>query len=154
MVEEINSLLSQICAELNEDSWNYSVCIEIFSALGMVGENTHDIVSNALKSPIILRNTSNVTIDEVLHTVSKFFDYSEGASSPSHPNSEFLGSPQFLLKKQEILDHLRDLLQEASQIMSFRIKEGKHPFCPVFWDYAFIIEKDNDAYVLIGSASD
>jgi hypothetical protein len=154
MVERINMLLDQMCAKLNKNSMNYSVSIEIFSALGMAGENTHDIVSEALKNPVILRRTDNVDALEILEELSKSLVYTEGESSAVHPNSEFLKSKNFLLLKGEILDCFQTVLQEASQIMSFSIKTGQHPFYPVWWDYGFIIEKDSNAYVLIGSASD
>lgn len=45
------------------------------------------------------------------------------------------------------------LVDGADTIMSFWLKEG-HPFYPVFWDFAFLIEKNNDAIVFIGSSSD
>ncbi len=152
MVEKLNALLNQMCTELYENSSNYAVSIEIFSALGMAGEDTNSIVSKALSNPIILGGTDSVNRNEVISAVDDSFHYSEGGSV--HPNLEFLGSEPFLSLKQEILGHIQELLQEADQIMSFWIKEGQHPFYPVFWDYAFIIEKGNDAYILIGSASD
>ncbi len=154
MIEKINFLLSEMCSELNEDSWNYAVIVEIFSASGMAGEKAGSIVSIALGNPITLGETDNVSLGEVLNKVSECFDYNEGVLSATHPSLEFLGSEKFLQMKAEILECLRSLLQKADQIMNFSIKTGQHPFYPVFWNYAFIIEVGSDAYVLIGSASD
>jgi hypothetical protein len=153
-IEKLNTLLNQMCTQLNEYSLNYCAQFKIFSAAGMAGEKADSIVSKALSTPVTLGSTTNVNVNEVLNEFTKSLDYTEGASGSVHPNSTFLESQSFSLLKQEILDHLQNLLQQANQIMSFWIKAGQHPFYPVWWDYAFIIETGSDAYVLIGSASD
>jgi hypothetical protein len=152
--EKLNALFNQMCTQLNEHSLNYCANIEIFSALGVAGEKANSIVSKALGNQVVLGNTTNINANDILNEVAESLDYTEGTSGSVHPNSAFLESQSFLLLKQEILEQLQNLLQQASQIMGFWIKEGEHPFYPVWWDYAFIIEQGDNAYVLIGSASD
>ncbi len=151
-VEKINFLLSQMCTELNENSWNYSVSIDIFSAAGMAGQSIEKIVSEALSKEIILGKTHSISHNEILNEIASSLEYNNGGTA-THPNLEFIGSSEFLSLKQEILNHLQILLSSSEQTIKFFLKEV-HPFYPVFWDYAFVIENKSDAYVLIGSASD
>jgi hypothetical protein len=39
------------------------------------------------------------------------------------------------------------------RVVAFRLKEG-HPFYPVFWDFAFLIEIDQESILLMASSSD
>ena len=151
-IEKINFLLSQICTELNKNSWNYSVSTDIFSAAGMAGESIEKIVSEALRKAIILGKTHSISHNLILDEIASSLEYNE-AGTATHPNREFIESNEFLSLKQEILDRLQVLLSSSEQPIQFWLKKG-HPFYPVFWDYAFVIENKADAYVLIGSASD
>jgi len=48
---------------------------------------------------------------------------------------------------------LKPLLSKAGKITRFTLKKG-HPFYPVFWDFAFNIEVENESYIIIGASSD
>ena len=50
-------------------------------------------------------------------------------------------------------ESVTELVTKSEQVMGFWLKAG-HPFYPVYWDYAFLFEVGNDAFVLIGSSSD
>jgi hypothetical protein len=60
---------------------------------------------------------------------------------------------QFTQDRAKALAQLNDFLRGVCRLTSFWLKEG-HPFYPVFWDFAYVIEKDGDAFVFIGASSD
>ena len=71
----------------------------------------------------------------------------------SHPDRKYWASEQFAQDRRNAMAQVSSLLDSANQITSFWLKDG-HPFYPVFWDFAFAIEKTNDVFIFIGSSSD
>lgn len=79
------------------------------------------------------------------------FDYQ--GDDGSHPGRDYLASMTFKQDADFVMAQLEGLVSGASLLTLFWLKEG-HPFYPVFWDFAFMIERGDDAFVLIGSSSD
>src|SRR5262249_44024941 len=71
----------------------------------------------------------------------------------SHPDVEVLRSVEIQNAIDEIMRLLKEFLSEAKRITSFYLEEGK-PYYTVLWDFAYAIELYDQAYVLIGCASD
>jgi hypothetical protein len=152
MVKQINLLLQEICDNLNSNSLNYCLNIRFFDAPEMAGVQVEEIIKRALNSTNVeVGNTLSQTIDETIKQLTSVIDYT--GSMGTHPNLSYINSQEFVDLKEKILDAIRDLLTESDQVIGFWLKEG-HPFYPVFWDFACLIEKDSNAYVLIGSSSD
>jgi hypothetical protein len=151
MTADINSSLEAICTKLGEDSMNYGARIRLFSSPRMAGRSVTDTVSAALGNAVVVGGTSSTDHAEFVQAIKDGLEYVGDESS--FPNRAFLASDQFQKKKGEVLRFFDEFAGGADQLISFRLKEG-HPFYPVFWDFAFVIEKGADSFVLIGSSSD
>ncbi|MFN8446082.1 MAG: hypothetical protein U0175_35150 [Caldilineaceae bacterium] len=118
----------------------------------MAGQRIDAIVQQALQSMAVkIGGSSIVSPDEMLSEVVSAISYQ--GDRGSHPNLDYLASSEFNSVKELIVHAVRRIVASAAQVMSFWIKEG-HPFYPVFWDFAFLIECNSHAFVLIGSSSD
>ncbi len=151
MISTINDSLQSICYRLNKGSWNYHVDIQLFPSVGSRGSDASTIIKKALGEQAILGNTFSSSAKETLEEIEKGLAYRGDESS--RPDWKFLDSEAYKEQKKEIMDTLSDMLWSCTQIIGFWLKSG-HPFYPVFWDFAYILETDEDAFLLIGSSSD
>ena len=151
MTADINSSLEALCTKLGEDSLNYGVRIRLFTSSRMAGRSVSDTVSTALGTAVIVGGTSSTDRAEVVQAIKDGLEYA--GDEGSFPNRAFLASDEFQKKKAEVLSFVDGLVADADQLISFWLKKG-HPFYPVFWDFAFVIEKGADSFVLVGSSSD
>ncbi|WP_157202923.1 hypothetical protein [Calidithermus chliarophilus] len=151
MMYRLNGLLRQMADGLNRGSLNYTVSFALLAADGIAGTPIAEAVSAALGRPVRLGEILSVTPEDALVEVAQSLDYI--GDYGSHPDLTFVGSLEFSQLRSAILDSLRELLLTADQVMRFSLQDG-HPFYPVFWDYAFLIEKQEDTLILIGSSSD
>jgi hypothetical protein len=117
----------------------------------MAGRALADILDSALGEGVLIGGTNAVGAADVLDALRDALAYQ--GDSGSHPGQEYLSSEGFKRHESMVLAWLGALLEGASHIESFWLKEG-HPFYPVFWDFAFSIEKGADTFVFIGSSSD
>ena len=150
-IDTLNLKLENILEKINDDSMNYVANIQFFEAEGSAGEKAENIIKKALGSSALLGRTSTATEKEVIDELKQGLEYagSEGA----YPNKKYVGSEKHKNEVKAILKEVRNFTSTSSQIIGFWLKEG-HPFYPVFWDFAFIIEQGKNAYVFIGSSSD
>jgi hypothetical protein len=151
LVADLNRLFSILCSNLNRGSLNYCVSLALFHSPDKGGSNANEVVATAFGKSAVLGNTYGVTISELLEEVEKRFDFA--GDDESHPGRDFHRSSLFKTMKTETLQKLNQFLFSADMVMGFWLKEG-HPFYPVFWDFAFIIEHGSDAHLLVGSSSD
>jgi hypothetical protein len=151
MVEILNILLEDFCVKSFAGSLNYCADIKLYQVKNTVGENAEFVVTKALKKTVSLGNYRSCQPEEVIQEVQTSLEFrgDEGA----HPSLEFLDSQEFLTMKNQILELLQRLLSDSTTIIGFYFKDG-HPFYPVFWDYAYVIEHQKHTYVLVGSSSD
>jgi hypothetical protein len=150
-VTEKNNQFYSISRRIFEDSLNYCANFQIWDAGDVAGESVQKIVMQAIGDSITIGGTYPITHSEAMDEIQNgfFFTGSEG----SHPNLPLLESKSYQLEIAEIIKELSNWLKHADQIIGFWLKDG-HPFYPVFWDYAYIIEQGKRAYVFIGSSSD
>ena len=151
LVTDLNRIFSALCENLNRGSLNYSVSLALFHSPNKGGSDAQEIVTAAFGKAATLGNTFVVTIGELLDEVEKGMDFI--GDDGTYPSRNFLGSTLFQTMKAETLQKLNQFLSNADMVMGFWLKKG-HPFYPVFWDFAFIVEHGADAHLLVGSSSD
>jgi hypothetical protein len=147
----INERLRSLCHTLGKNSLNYTVDIHLYPAPGRVGESLEQTVAAALGHRVVVGGAESASFSMVVESLRTAIDYS--GDDGSYPNREFLSSAEFRTEKERVVDACTDLLAGADRVVSFWLKEG-HPFYPVFWDFAYMLEKGDEAYVFIGSSSD
>lgn len=148
--DEINSELQRLCRHLNCNSLNYTAEIQLWVAPDMAGESIDEVVKSAVSIQCKLGGHALSSTDELIREFTAAAKYDGDASS--HPNPGFATSEQGEEAVSSLAKRLGDLALEGD-VYSFWLADG-HPFYPVFWDFAYFIERGADAYVLIGSSSD
>jgi hypothetical protein len=158
LIHKTNKLLEEICKRLYKDhffafggSLNYTVSVKIFSGNSLANSDEIDLIETILNTNTEVSNIEESNLFELLETVKEYFEFS--GDEGSYPNQKYLSSNDFRNELNELLKQLKVLFSESSGILKFWLKEG-HPFYPVYWDYAFLIKKSDDNYILIGSSSD
>ena len=152
MITGINIMLNGLCTQLSGlGSGNYVATIQFYQSIGSSGRNISEAVTAALRAPVLIQDTVSVDRAEVISRLKEGLEYA--GDHGAHPNHSFLASNQFKKEEEAVLEFLDEFLSDAGQIISFYLKDG-HPFYPVFWDFAFLIEKNSDSFVFIGSSSD
>jgi hypothetical protein len=150
-VAGMNNRLDGIARRLFWGSLNYSARFRVFEAGACAGESAQFVVQRALGESATLGGTYPISIAEALEDIESGFLWAGDVGS--HPNRQVVGSEEYREEVRELLTEFTKWIAEATQLTGIWLKEG-HPFYPVFWDYAFIVEQHPDAYVLIGSSSD
>jgi hypothetical protein len=148
---EINSTLEGISRNLFADSLNYCASFKFVKCHGMAGRALQEILASGLGEGVVIGGVSAAGPADVLEALKDALAYQGDAGS--HPGQGYATSETCRQDVSRVLAQVGALLEGASHIVSFRLKEG-HPFYPVFWDFAFSIEKGTDAFVFIGSSSD
>jgi len=151
MTTDINERLDALCDKLGQKSLNYGVKIHLYASPGMAGSSLVEIVTTALGHSVVVGGAESSASSMLVESLKAGLEYS--GDDGSHPNRAFLSGVEFSVSKAEVLAFFSDFLEDADRVVSFWLKEG-HPFYPVFWDFAYTIEKGDDAYVFIGSSSD
>ena len=132
-------------------SLNYCASFKLVKCDGMAGQALQEILASALGEGVVIGGANAVGAADVLDAFRDALAYQ--GDTGSHPGQDYLTSEGFKRDESIVLAQVGALLEGASHILSFWLKEG-HPFYPVFWDFAFSIEKGTDAFVFIGSSSD
>ncbi|HAF43987.1 MAG TPA: hypothetical protein DCK83_03350 [Gallionellaceae bacterium] len=151
MTELIGTTLDSISHRLYVGSLNYSPSFLVVNLKGMAGHSLQKLIDLAIGRAVVIGGTQSASETDLLVSVKDalYFQGDDG----SHPDRGYLASVEFQRNAELVMFEMDKLVDGADTIMSFWLKEG-HPFYPVFWDFAFLIEKNNDAIVFIGSSSD
>lgn len=152
MNDTLGPLLQAIAAKLNGgNALNYSVSFGVFAATGIRHEPIETIVRTALGREAIVGGSNNSTAAEVIAETRMALEFN--GDHGSHPNSHYAGSPAHATDVDRTCDEVAELVGSADSLTEIWLKAG-HPFYPVFWDFAFVISRDANALVYIGSSSD
>jgi len=148
-IDFLNKALSKMTEKLNTYSLNYVADVVIYpvseSAAGSVG----DIVKSVFGSAV-LGGTSESNTHELREELLSGLSYA--GDSGAHANRKYVGSSEHEQDLENIRNKLKPMLANCLSVTSFWLKEG-HPFYPVFWDFAFLVEGANK-FIIIGSSSD
>ena len=148
---EKNNQFQSISRRISKNSLNYCASFQAWNAGDISGESVQRIVKQALGANAKVGGTYSINHNEMIDKIEKGFLFAgdEGA----HPNLKLIGSASYRAEIAELIKEFDNWLKHADQIIGFWLKDG-HPFYPVFWDYAYVIELGTNAYVFIGSSSD
>lgn len=158
LVHKANKLLKKICKRLHKDRFfdfngalNYAVSVEIFSGNTFNNLDEIDLIEKILNTNAKVVEIEESNLSELLGNIKKGFEFT--GDEGSYPNRNYLLSDNFKTDLNELMKQIEDLFSDNSEIWEFWLDEG-HPFYPVYWDYAFLIKKLENNFILIGSSSD
>ena len=151
MISDINDRLQTLCESLGQDGLNYSANVRLYHAVGMVDRNLVDSVAVALGHIVVVGGARVAVFAELIESIQAGLEFA--GDDGAHPSRLLLSSKEFRDQECEVISMLHGLLGDPERVVSFWLKEG-HPFYPVFWEFAYLVEKGSDAFVLIGSSSD
>ena len=152
MLKALNGDLDAICDGLNRKGLNYSAFLCVFSAPGRAGQPARDVVRAAVGPEAEIGGQPSVSsLEELLSELRAAVRYEGGDGS--HPTPGFSGSAECARLLKSASARLRAEFARAGAIHSLSFSEG-HPHYPVFWDFAFLVEREADAFVFVGASSD
>jgi len=149
--EYFTNKLALVLEKINQNSLNYVAHVVLYPPTIVGANSTEESVKSVLGGNVQIEEISQVSSQNVTSELKLSLGYS--GDYGSHPNNDYVGSELYKTHITDLENKLKPLLASATKILSFVIKEG-HSFYPVFWDFAFSIEANGEAYVFIGSSSD
>jgi hypothetical protein len=151
METTINQLFETISNRLNGGSLNYCASFKLWTCDQVAGHPLDQILTKVIGEGVVIGGTESSNATEVHEELSYALAYQ--GDDGAHPCPTYLKSDQYGHDVRQALMEIDALINGADRIISFWLKAG-HPFYPVFWDFAFSIEKQGQVFVLIGSSSD
>ena len=151
MTASLRSTLEHISLQLFAGSMNYQVSFLVAELKYAAGQSLQKLRQSATGKPAFPEDSRSANSSDVVEALRDALSYER--DDGSHPSRLYMQSPEFRHDSDIAISQLRELVDSADTIISFSLVEG-HPFYPVFWDFAFVIEKGDDAVVFIGSSSD
>jgi hypothetical protein len=130
---KLKDSLLYMYSQLNKNSLNYCANVEGFFMQGIAGQRVNEIIAASLGEHALLGGTYSLGVNEIQEMIISTID--DGGDRGSHPNLDYINSQDYVETKAAIVNLL-------GQVLS------------VFWDYAYLFEKEGNTYVLIGSCSD
>lgn len=150
-IKDFDKQLEDVVDLIHGETLNYVAEVVLYPGV-IIGSKSIDAIVKAILGPeAVIRNTSPANAQEVQEELNYALSYAGYESS--HPCKEYVGSEAQKKHLLELSNKLELFLSCASKITAFNLLSG-HPFYPVFWDFAFIIEVADKAYIFIGSSSD
>ncbi len=151
-ITALNQMLAKIIEKLHgPDSINYSVSAKIWHCPIAAGSAAIEIIRSVLLDKVELRAVNAAKPQNVLENLKTCLEFS--GDTGAHPDLDYLNSPQAKQDQEQFLGEISNFIQGSDSISNLFLAEG-HPFYPVFWDFAYLIEKGPDAYLFIASSSD
>lgn len=156
MVDQIEDLLRKISHKLSNGSWfsegasNYVVDVKLFRESTTTDLDEIEVIEKLIPKSIV-GDIEKSNLAELVGLVKEGFEFS--GDKGSYPNRKYLVSEEFKDDLNQLLEQIQMIFSENIEIFKFWLKDG-HPFYPVYWDYAFLIKKKENNYILIGSSSD
>jgi hypothetical protein len=151
MTDTLQQILDRISRGLFVESLNYEVNFMVKMCKGRARQSLEEVLSWAFRQTVQVSKIQKVKDEDVLKALYDALSYDGGEWV--HPGRTYLNSSEFRTDKENAISQLKTILAKAKSITAFQLEEG-HPFYPVFWEFAFLIEHDLDAILFIGSSSD
>lgn len=149
--KSVNGKLRGLSKMLCRGSLNYAASFGIWEVNDLAGESFETIIRGALGNCAVLGGFFEVSPNKAVQSIRNGFLYR--GDDGAYPGKNALNSIKFATKVTEVMFEIDTWVTGASQIIGFWLKEG-HPFYPVFWEYAYIIESESNCHVFVGSSSD
>ena len=151
VVAEINKSFKRISRRLFRRSLNYCADFKLFRCDGMAGESLDSVVTAALGKDARVGRAQSATKDEIMDALQSALRFR--GDDGAHPSLNYLESPKSREDFDGVTAEVQSILDQSDLLLSFWLESG-HPFYPVFWDFAFLIETGEDAILFIASSSD
>lgn len=151
METEVNKIFESISYQLSRSSLNYCASFQIYRCGKPRGDSLADLVQTALGDQAVVGGATVSTSREVVDELRKALTYR--GDHGSHPSLDYLDSHESTKDFDLAVESLNQILDRATNVVSFWLKEG-HPFYPVFWDFTFLIETEEESILFIASSSD
>jgi|GEM_PF-1010749 len=148
-IDFLNKALTKATDKLNSHALNYVADVVIYPISESAGNSIDEIVKSVFGSAVLggaSESNTSALHEELLSGLSYAGD------SGAYANKKYVGSSEHKQDLENIRNKLKPVLANCSGVTSFWLKEG-HPFYPVFWDFAFLVEGANK-FIIIGSSSD
>ena len=123
----------------------------MFRVIDGAGLPPAELVARALGPTATLASCEPVEIGAALDAIEAALAW--GGEPGAHPNPRVLTEPAWQTLVEVALGELGELLAPAPAIHALVVDEG-HPFHPVWWDVTLAFALGDDAFVLVGAASD
>lgn len=130
---------------------NYSVFLRRYPVPFQADAGADWYVAQAVGPTAVTGGTSKVTATEVLTEVEELLRHA--GDHAYGPDASFLQSAKYTELLSRVLAYVEQATAEATLIEWFWLKEG-HPYCSVYWDFAYVFAGPLEAEVFIGSSSD
>ena len=150
-VADLNKSFKKISRRLFRRSLNYCADFRLFLCKGLSGQSLDLVVKAALGKDAKVGGVEPVAQDQILEALEIALRFN--GDKDSHPNLVYLGSIKSEEEINLVVSGIKGILEESELLLSFWLESG-HPFYPVFWDFAFLIETADDAILFIASSSD
>ncbi len=151
MVAEINKSFKRISRKLFRRSLNYCADFKLFRCEGMSGESLDTVVTAALGNEARVGGAQSATRKEIMDALQTALRYK--GDDGAHPSLNYLESTKSEEDFDAVTAEVQGILDRSDLLLSFWLESG-HPFYPVFWDFAFLIETAEDSILFIASSSD
>lgn len=152
MYSEINDSFATIAQKLFDNSLNYCANFRLFISKETAGEPINTVVNAILGDKAAIGKSQAATKKEVIDELKDALRYR--GDHGSHPSLDYLDSPESRRDFDKVVSAIQRILEESfDNIQSFRLSAG-HPFYPVFWDFAFLIQTCDESILFIASSSD
>ncbi|MCA9028635.1 MAG: hypothetical protein KDA86_25740 [Planctomycetaceae bacterium] len=151
LVTKINQSFEQISRRLFARSLNYCADFKLFLCDQMAGESLDAVVHSALGPQARVGGSTFTTKQEVLESLTSALHYD--GDYGAHPNLDYVQSANGQHDFDSVVSDVIKLVDQGDLLISFWLKNG-HPFYPVYWDFAFLIETSEDSILFIASSSD
>ncbi len=148
---EINKSFENISRKLFRNSLNYRADFKLFPCAKTQGNLLEKLVQTTLGDQAVVGGSSDATRQEVIDELRDALQYR--GDHGSHPSLDYLDSPESRKDFDLVTCSIEKIIDESVRIVSFWLKDG-HPFYPVFWDFAFLVETDKESILFIASSSD
>ncbi len=151
MEAEINKWFENVSRKLFRNSLNYCADFRLFPCGKTQGITLENLVQTAFGNQAVVGGSNESTKQEVIDELSKALKYR--GDHGSHPSLDYLDSLESKKDFDLVISTIKIFLDQSIRVVAFWLKDG-HPFYPVFWDFAFLIETDESNILFIGSSSD
>lgn len=151
IIGELNESFATISRRLSANSLNYVADFRLCRCHRMAGASLDAVVQVALGEGARVGGSCAATKEEVIETLNSALRHQ--GDDGSHPGRSYLASPKSEEDFHSVVSGVSEILDQTDSIVSFWLKSG-HPFYPVFWDFAFLIEAAEHSILFIASSSD
>lgn len=117
----------------------------------MAGESLDSVVTAALGKDARVGAAQLAAKDEIMEALQSALRFK--GDDGAHPSLNYLESPESEEDFDAVTSEVQGILDQSDLLLSFWLESG-HPFYPVFWDFAFLIETAEDSILFIASSSD